>query len=131
MSHPASIGTMYPAPNAALTGCPKMVNFRVARSITPATAGKERALAMYQKGSSLSAIARIFGGCVPAVSRWVKGGRRTVPDAIFGAKSIPPARPVTSRRVAIACAELWTTGKPGARARGRIGGSGRQSVGRF
>ena len=35
----------------------------------PATADKERALAMYQEGSSLSAIARIFGVSVPAVSK--------------------------------------------------------------
>ena len=39
-------------------------------------AAQERALAMYQEGSSLSAIARIFGVSVQAVSQWVnKGGR--------------------------------------------------------
>ena len=37
---------------------------------------------MYQEGSSLSAIARIFGVRVPAVSRWVnKGACGTVLDA--------------------------------------------------
>ena len=35
----------------------------------PSAADKERALAMYQVGSSLSAIARIFGVSVPAVSK--------------------------------------------------------------
>ena len=30
---------------------------------------------MYQKGSSRSAIARIFGVSVSAVGKWVKGGR--------------------------------------------------------
>ena len=29
---------------------------------------------MYQEGSSLSAVARIFGVSVPAVSQWVKKG---------------------------------------------------------
>ena len=47
----------------------------------PSAADQERALAMYQEGSSLSAIARIFGGSVPAVIQWVKkGARRTVSD---------------------------------------------------
>ena len=36
------------------------------------TADKERVLEMYQEGSSLSAIARIFGVSVPAVSQWIK-----------------------------------------------------------
>ena len=40
----------------------------------PGAAEQERALAMYREGSSLSAIARIFGGSVPAVSQWVKRG---------------------------------------------------------
>ena len=40
----------------------------------PSAADRERALAMYQEGSSLSAIARIFGVSVQAVSQWVKGG---------------------------------------------------------
>ena len=40
----------------------------------PGAADKERALAMYQEGSSLSAIARIFGVSVQAVSQWVKKG---------------------------------------------------------
>ena len=54
----------------------------------PSTADKERALAMYQEGSSLSAIARIFGGSVPAVGQWVrKGARCTVPDAPAGRKA--------------------------------------------
>ena len=37
-------------------------------------ADKERALAMYQEGSLLSAIARIFGVSVQAVSKWDKRG---------------------------------------------------------
>ena len=51
-------------------------------------ADQERALAMYQEGSSLSAIARIFGVSVQVVSQWVKkGGRRMVPDASAGHKA--------------------------------------------
>ena len=43
---------------------------------------------IYQEGSSLSAIARIFGVSVPAVSKWVKkGARRVVPDAPAEAQS--------------------------------------------
>ena len=38
----------------------------------PSAADKERVLAMYQEGSLLSAIARIFGVSVPAVSQWIK-----------------------------------------------------------
>ena len=38
----------------------------------PSAADQERALAMYQEGSSLSAIARIFGVGVQTVSKWVK-----------------------------------------------------------
>ena len=38
----------------------------------PGPADKERSLAIYQEGSSLSAIARIFGVTVQAVSKWVK-----------------------------------------------------------
>ena len=54
----------------------------------PSTADKEHALAMYQEGSSLSAIARLFGVSVPAVGKWVKmGACRTVPDAPVGAKA--------------------------------------------
>ena len=34
---------------------------------------------MYQEGSSLSAIARIFGVSVQAVSQWVKRARCTAP----------------------------------------------------
>ena len=40
----------------------------------PSSADKARALAVYQEGSSLSAIARIFEGGVPAVSKWVNMG---------------------------------------------------------
>ena len=37
---------------------------------------------MYQEGSSLSPIARIFGVNAPAVGKWAKkGARRPVPDA--------------------------------------------------
>ena len=37
---------------------------------------------MYQEGSSLSAVAQIFGGSVQTVSQWVKrGASRTVQDA--------------------------------------------------
>ena len=54
----------------------------------PCGADKERALAMYQEGSSLSAVARIFGVSVPAVSQWVKkGGCRPVADAPAGRKA--------------------------------------------
>ena len=54
----------------------------------PGAADKERALAMYQEGSSLSAIARIFGGSVQAVSQWVKRrARRTLSDAPAGRKA--------------------------------------------
>ena len=43
---------------------------------------------MYQEGSSLSAVARIFGVSVPAVSQWVKrGARRPVADAPAGRKA--------------------------------------------
>ena len=35
---------------------------------------KERALAMYTEGSSLSAIGRVLGYSVQAVSQWVKKG---------------------------------------------------------
>ena len=38
----------------------------------PGAADKERALAMYQEGSSLSAIARVIRGSVPAGSQWIK-----------------------------------------------------------
>ena len=38
----------------------------------PSAADQERALAMYQEGNSLSAVARIFGVNVQAVSQWVK-----------------------------------------------------------
>ena len=38
----------------------------------PRAVDKERALAMYQEGGSLSAIARIFGVSVPAASKWIK-----------------------------------------------------------
>ena len=51
----------------------------------PSAADQERGLALYQEGSSLSAIARRFGVTPPAVSRWVKkGARRTVPVASPG-----------------------------------------------
>ena len=51
----------------------------------PSAADKERALAMYREGSSLTAIARIFGVSVQAVSKWVKkDASRTAPDAPAG-----------------------------------------------
>ena len=54
----------------------------------PSAADRERALAMYQEGSSPSAIARIFEVSVQAVSQWVKkGARRAVPDAPAGRKA--------------------------------------------
>ena len=43
---------------------------------------KERALAMYTEGSSLSAIGRVLGYSAPAVLGWVKkGARRLKPTA--------------------------------------------------
>ena len=66
------------------------------RSAIPATAyhaDQERALAMYQEGSSLSAIARIFGVSAQAVSQWVKkGGAPPGPGCAGGVKSGLPAR---------------------------------------
>ena len=59
----------------------------------PGTADRERALAMYQEGSSLRAVGRVFGVSAQAVSRWVKkGGQacRPGPDA--------PAEPSAYRR---------------------------------
>ena len=53
----------------------------------PGAADKERALAMYQEGSSLSAVARIFGVSVQAVSKWVKGGAPPGPGCAGGVKS--------------------------------------------
>ena len=65
----------------------------------PSAADKERALAMYQEGSSLSAVARIFGVSVPAVSRWVKkGGAPHCPGCAGAAQSAPPVWLATSRR---------------------------------
>ena len=56
----------------------------------PSAADKERGLALYQEGVSLSAIARIFGVTPPAVSRWVKkGGSRHCPGCAGGAGSAP------------------------------------------
>ena len=95
---------MSAAPNAAPIGCPKAAHPKAAKFITAATAAvatipyaayqrpsaadKERALAMYQEGSSLSTIARMFGVSVPAVSQWVKkGARRTVSDTPAGRKA--------------------------------------------
>ena len=40
----------------------------------PGVAAKERALAMYTEGSSLSAIGRVLGYSAQAVSQWVKRG---------------------------------------------------------
>ena len=58
----------------------------------PGGADKERAPAMYQEGSSLSAIARIFGVSVQAVSKWVKkGGLPRCPGCVGGAQSALPA----------------------------------------
>ena len=86
---------MSAAPNAAPTGCPKTTLPKAAKSITAATADgrrtipdaayqrlsaadKERAPAMYQESSSLSAVARIFGVSVQAVRQWIKkGGARS------------------------------------------------------
>ena len=53
----------------------------------PSAADQKRASAMYQEGNSLSAVARIFGGGVPAVSQWVKGGPPHSPGCAGGAKS--------------------------------------------
>ena len=55
----------------------------------PGAADKERALAMYQEGSSLSAIARIFGDSVSAVSQWVKRGARRTVGCVGGASGLP------------------------------------------
>ena len=58
----------------------------------PSAADKKRALAMYQEGSSLSAIARIFGVSVQAVSKWVKkGGWARAPECAGGGSGAPPA----------------------------------------
>ena len=60
----------------------------------PGAADNERALAMYQEGSSLSAVARIFGVgvSVQAVSQWVKkGGAPHGPGCAGGVKSGLPA----------------------------------------
>ena len=58
----------------------------------PRASDKERALAVYQEGSSLSAVARIFGVSVPAVSQWVKkGGAPHYPGCAAGAQSALPA----------------------------------------
>ena len=55
-------------------------------------AAKERALAMYQEGSSLSAVARIFGVSVQGVSQWVKKrGPPPGPGCAGGAQSVLPA----------------------------------------
>ena len=54
---------------------------------------------MYQEGSSLSAIARIFGVSVPAVSQWVKkGGAPPYPGCAGGEKSVLLAWWTTSRQ---------------------------------
>ena len=74
---PASVATMSAAPNAPPTGCPKTAlpkaakwsHYDVCGRCTipdaacqrPGAADKERALAIYQEGSSLSSIAHIFG----------------------------------------------------------------------
>ena len=42
---------------------------------------------MYQEGSSLRAIVRIFVVSVQAVSKWVKGARRLVSDAPAGSEA--------------------------------------------
>ena len=55
----------------------------------PSTADQE-ALAMYQEGSSLSTIARIFGVSVQAVSKWVKGGPPPGRGCAGGVKSALP-----------------------------------------
>ena len=65
----------------------------------PSAADQERALAVYQEGSSLSAIARIFGVSVPAVSQWVKKGRAPYgPGCAGGAKIALLVWWATSRR---------------------------------
>ena len=53
----------------------------------PSAADKERALAMYEEGSSLSAIARSFGVSVPAAGGVKRGARRPVPDALAPRKT--------------------------------------------
>ena len=105
----------------------------------PSAADQERALAMYQEGSSMSAIARIFGVSVQAVSQRVKGG----PAALSRMRRQGEKRTagVGSSRLAVVIAgdEMWAYRQ--ARQRGKrqdvwvwtAGGSrgGRQSVGRF
>ena len=56
----------------------------------PSAADKERGLAMYREGSSLSAIARI-GVSVPAVIKWVKWGQPHGLGRAAGAQSALPA----------------------------------------
>ena len=64
----------------------------------PSAADKERGLALYQEGVSLSAIARRFGVTPVAVSRWVKkGGAPHCPGCVGGASSAPPTPPGGSR----------------------------------
>ena len=85
------------APNAAPTGCPKTAPSRGARFITAATADvayqnpgaadQECALAMYQKGSSLSAVAHISGVSVQAVNQRVIKGPPPGPGCGGGAQS--------------------------------------------
>ena len=62
-------------------------------------ADKERAMAMYREGSSLSAIGRVFGVSAQAVSVWVKkGGAPRGPGCGGGANSATKALPGFSRR---------------------------------
>ena len=62
-------------------------------------ADKERAMAMYREGNSLSAIGRIFGVSAQAVSVWVKkGGAPRCPECGGGADSGSPVLPAFSQR---------------------------------
>ena len=66
----------------------------------PGAADKERAMAMYREGSSLSAIGRIFGVSAQAVSVWVKkGGAPRGPGCGGGANSVAPVLPAFRRRL--------------------------------
>ena len=65
----------------------------------PSAADRERALAMYQEGSSLRAVGRVFGVSAQAVSRWVKKGGLPPGAGCAGkAVSVLPELPATGRR---------------------------------
>ena len=74
----------------------------------PGAADQERTLAMYQEGSSLSAIARIFGVSVPAVSQWVKREGRAARSRMRRRGEKRTAGVVGAPAAVIAFDEMWT-----------------------